>query len=378
MVKHIRVIELTGTPYERGLKYGQEVKKELHEVLIRWKYFLKIKLNIHDFDTFVLYFMKNTHFVEAVQKWTPKLFDEVKGLAEGANVDFNTIFSFHCQDEIFWLNTEHSFNPTQYDSSQEHCTALGISKKGDTPTICGQNVDYFNTLDPFHCVLHIKDPATQSEQYINSFIGCICWTGMNNVPISINANTLFLNTSITGLPVVFVMRGVLQQKNITDAINFIKRVPHASGQNYIIGCEEKAIDFECSASKVVQYIPKEGVDRVYHTNHYFVNDDVVLPPMKFDYLNSSTFPRYEYVDYRLNNPEIPVDLDVVKNVLRSHIGSVCVHHENKAAQGGTSASVIAVLSKENPQFLVTNGPPCLSTYTAFEFTDYELKKKDRK
>lgn len=43
----------------------------------------------------------------------------------------------------------------------------------------------------------------------------------------------------------------------------------------MIGDSERALAFECSANKVVQFVPYDGARRVYHTNHAMVNDDKV-------------------------------------------------------------------------------------------------------
>lgn len=368
MKKQIRVIEMQGSGYERGFAYGQAVRDVISEVFARWKYFMHIKLNISDVDQWIKDFIQRTQFVSAVKKWCPDLLKEVEGFVEGSGMDFDSVFTFQCQDEIFWIDKNHSFNPTQYTIG-EHCTSIGISRNGDIPTICGQNIDWFNTFDAYHCVLHITDSQSNNEQYVNSFIGFLGSTGMSNVSVSVNCNSLFFfqNNSVKGLPVVFVLRGMLSQPSYEKAIEFIKSVDHASGQNYTVGGVDKAVDFECSANLKAQFIPSQNVDRVYHTNHPFVNTDIVLPPWQLDLATSTTFPRFDYVEERLKDPQIVADVELVKNILRSHIGSVCVHHENKAAQGGSSASLIYIHDPQNPKFLVTNGPPCESEYTEFTF-----------
>ena len=192
---------------------------------------------------------------------------------------------------------------------------------------------------------------------------------MSNATLSVNciATWFFMNNSIKGLPVVFVIRGMLGQPSFKKAIEFLTMVDHASGQNYIVGGPDRAVDYECSANKKVLFVPNDKVARVYHTNHPFVNNDLVLPPWQLDLATSSTFPRYAYAEARLKDPAVVADVALVKSILRSHIGSVCVHHENKSAQGGSSASVIYIHDPKDPQFLVTNGPPCQSEYSVFRF-----------
>src|SRR5208283_3140745 len=69
------------------------------------------------------------------------------------------------------------------------------------------------------------------------------------------------------------LRGVLQQETEEAAIDFLRRVKHASGQNYIVGGPSKVYDYECSTNKVVQFTPSAGPDVVWHTKHPLVSDD---------------------------------------------------------------------------------------------------------
>ena len=60
-------------------------------------------------------------------------------------------------------------------------------------------------------------------------------------------NTLMeLQASDSGLPVAFIVRGILSKRNGQDALFFIKNIPNASGQNYIIGTQDSVCDFESS------------------------------------------------------------------------------------------------------------------------------------
>ncbi|MFY9343346.1 MAG: hypothetical protein WAT39_12695 [Planctomycetota bacterium] len=87
-------------------------------------------------------------------------------------------------------------------------------------------------------------------------------------------NTLLqLRPCRDGLPVAFVVRGLLAQPDQAAALAFLQRSKHASGRNYTVGGPDTAPGFECSAGKVVQYVPYPGAKFTWHTNHPLVNDD---------------------------------------------------------------------------------------------------------
>jgi hypothetical protein len=81
-----------------------------------------------------------------------------------------------------------------------------------------------------------------------------------------------LHHSADGLPVAFVLRGLLERRSLAGAEAFLRAVPHASGQHYAVGCREDVAGFECSAGGVVA--SNGGTDRFWHTNHPLASRDV--------------------------------------------------------------------------------------------------------
>ena len=78
-----------------------------------------------------------------------------------------------------------------------------------------------------------------------------------------------------GLPVAFIIRGVLSKQNGIEAMQFKKTVKHASGQNYILVIADSVYNFEASANQVVRFLPQAGASAIlYHPNHAHANHDV--------------------------------------------------------------------------------------------------------
>ena len=80
-----------------------------------------------------------------------------------------------------------------------------------------------------------------------------------------------LKASRSGLPVAFVIRNILSMENEEQILNFVQNVPHASGQNYIIGIRGKVYDFEASAGQVVRFDPGLANGAVYHAPDVWVH-----------------------------------------------------------------------------------------------------------
>jgi hypothetical protein len=96
----LRVVELEGPPYQMGRVHGQALKAEIRELVDRWKKDLEKTYGVPA-DVFIARFLERTDFKPAIERWTPGLLDEVRGIADGAGLDFDTVYAFQLIDE-FW------------------------------------------------------------------------------------------------------------------------------------------------------------------------------------------------------------------------------------------------------------------------------------
>lgn len=260
----VRVLDLRGTPYERGLQHGQALKEEIAELLGRWDRDLQREHHVA-IGPFVERFLAATSYDAAARSVLPELLDEVRGIAAGAGQPYETVLAWQLVDEV-WAQASSIL--------REKCTAVGVDRRGEQPTIVAQNLDVPGWYHGFQTVLRIHDEVRGMQQLVLTIPGVVAIAGMNSVPVAAAMNTLLqLRPSRDGLPVAFVVRGLLAQPDHAAALAFLQRIKHASGQNYTVGGPDTAPGFECSAGKVVQYVPYPGARFTWHTNHPLVNDD---------------------------------------------------------------------------------------------------------
>lgn len=362
MIKKSRIqeISLEGSPKERGIMHGKLLKEMIKESILRTRYYF-MKSYHASHKALIEEVMRNSDFISAVRKWTPQLLEELEGIVEGADVDFDELFFLQCLDESGWI-----FKKLR-DKSTDNCSAFGCFQEADIPTLVAQTLDWNNINEGLEVIFRIKYPDSSLECLIPSIPGVIGLCGINNTPLGITTNALWrrLNSSLEGLPVSFIIRGVLEQNSLEKAIEFIKKIQHASGENYIIGDSHKVVDFECSENKICQFLLSENPRRIYHTNHPLINDDYLLPLEKPRPLETS-WDRLEYLEYRLKNPSNTVSLETAKHILRSHFGPICVHQNHQPGDGYSLYAVIYAL-KERSELHITAGPPCLSEFEIYTF-----------
>ena len=368
----LKVLEFPiGTsPKERGRIRGETMRPFIIEVIERTKYTLESP-NL-DFDEFITRFVKDTKYLEAVRKWAPQLLEEVIGISEGSGIDFNKIFGMSCVPELFQV-LEQEMQP-----QKSGCTALGCFKEKENPALLGQNHDLSENVKNLAVLLYIEEESGH-KSYNLTVPGLIGQNGLNNSPLGLVGNGIFLKSSRDGLPVPFIHRKILEQSNLNDAVKFLKNVKHGAAHNYMLGDSEQIVNFECSANKKSQFIPYDGARRIYHTNHVLANDDVI--PNFTNPIKENSVDRFKYVEYRLKDPSKTLTLENFKLILSSHIGPICQHGNSRIERifgkqyasltplplsTSTWASVIYKLSKP-PELYIAVGNPCTNEYESFTF-----------
>jgi hypothetical protein len=360
----LRVLVLDGPPHQRGLVHGRAMKEQIHQIVRFWKAELAAAFKT-DADEFIRRIAHRTGFVAAVRQWTPDLLDEVRGLAEGAGVEFDTMFALQLPDECFAHGAA---------IAGERCSSLGFGPAGGRPACVAQNLDAPSFTDGFQLVLHVKGQGGDPDAFVLTQAGCIGLNGVNSRAVGVCCNALWqLAGNRDGLPVAFVVRGVLRQRSVEDAVAFLQRVRHASGQNYVVGGPARVFSYECSANRVARFAPAGRDDVVWHTNHPLASDDYGAPyralradPAALAAGEANTRTRLRCLEDRLTGGRPARDVDGIKATLAARDSAeypVC------RARGGaafTFASTVMVLS-EPPVFHVAPGPPDVTPYEALSF-----------
>jgi isopenicillin-N N-acyltransferase-like protein len=363
---------LEGTPRERGKAHGEALKPLILDHVERWMDALG-RTTGRDPNAYIAQFLDDTAMLVPTERWAPDLLEEVHGIAEGAGIDFKTVFALNLSDEEWWYRRELLIDTTPF--VQQKCSALGVFGQADAPALLAQTIDSVQYRDGLQVLLRIKEPTSHLETLVFTFAGIHGVIGVNSQSVGVCGNTVFqLSHAADGLPVFFITRGILSRSTAASAAAFVQGVKHASGQNYIIGTPEAAIDFECSARKVCQFVPQPGAGYVYHTNHPVVNDDRA---MERELLQRAHPDRRKMVDGALKhskarladlesgltNASVPIDVETIKSILSSHEAPICCHKQ-EGGGGFTVACLIMVLSTP-PELHFAPGPPCSTGFETF-------------
>ena len=259
-VGSVPIVQLSGKPRDRGLAHGEQLREMIEHGLELWRENLptsgtSLKQTIDEF-------LARSGHLGAAEKWTPRVVDEIRGIADGADVRFETLFAYNLADEqqIF------------LGRPPNKCTTVGIRAGADGVPISGQTMDTSGWFADTRVALSIQEQETGLDILSFTIAGIVALCGVNNAGVSVWCNAVYqLANSPHGLPVACIARATLSQPTIGQAERFIRSVSHASGQNYLIGSPDGVISLECSARSVVATRPDGNA--VWHTNHPLENLD---------------------------------------------------------------------------------------------------------
>lgn len=349
------VLHLNGTPYENGFQHGKIMRSRIAELVGLWKRDIEEKYGIPA-DRFIATFIDSTDYIPSIRRWTPSLLEEIRGISAGSGIDFNTIFAFQLVDEI-WTNA-------RLISIPHHCTSIGVnnSKRDGSPNYIAQNIDITLFYHGFEVLLDIVDKETGARKLVTTFAGYIGANGLNR-HIGITENTLAdLKSSLDGLPVCCVARGVLEKASFEEAVDFIRRVKHASGQNYIVGSNSSVISLECASDLVTEYWPDSTKEYTFHANKPLTNSS--YHPAFLSYLKAlyGSIPEsVSFSDERLEAIKAValnsrhISLEVIKDALSKR--PIC--------NANTFVSTIMEFGKGYSELRISPGKPDSTEYILF-------------
>jgi isopenicillin-N N-acyltransferase like protein len=352
-------LRLSGAPRERGRVHGEELRAEIRSGMERWKATLAAALPI-PIDAYLDRFVAETTFLAAIEQLTPDLLAEVRGIGEGADIPFRDIYAYQLMDEEWFFRTDLL---RERPAGAEHCSTLG-ALRSDGTALLAQNMDLPSYYDGTQTLLHLDGRTAETELMVLTPAGLIGTTGCNNRGVGVCVNTLGqLAHRRSGLPVAFVMRLLLESETAADAATTVQRVPHASGQNFMIAGPEELSDFECSAGGAAQY--QAGARIIRHTNHPLASTDLAGEPAgDDDPALTNSRDRYGVLERTIEDAA-----DVTPALAQETLSECDVPVSRSADRGGgwmTFGSLVMELSAE-PVVHCAPGPPHLTAYATWRF-----------
>jgi isopenicillin-N N-acyltransferase like protein len=355
------VVTCAGSPGERGEQHGEALRGVIAEGLGRWAESIAFAHGVAA-DPYIHGFVQGTDFLPAIRRWTPGLLDEIAGIARGSAQPWQWIYAYNLLDE------EWTWARDQRRGTAPGCTVAGFAAEDATPVLA-QTMDIPSVHDGTQAVLRIE-PDDSPAALLFTHAGMIGLTGCNEAGLAVVVNNLdVLPASRTGLPVAFVLRGILARRTLADAVDFVRQVAHSTGQHFGIAAPEGLASVEGWATGVA--VDADVSTRLLHTNHPLHTGETVgdVEPryersrtrQRLDYLAREAGPRRDVFGLQelLSDCTVPVSLGADRPSMT--FGAVVYECSQPArmwvAPGPPHEKAFREMEWSSTRVTITTGPP---------------------
>jgi len=215
------LLRLEGSPRDIGYSHGKQGGERIRSFLE-----IIVKHGIESIPDFTREkaLSHAKRYVPFIEDYAPDLAEEIRGIAEGANIQLEEAYLLQLRAELTQLTIEN-------ESTPEGCTsfALPSSMTEDGEVCIGQNVDLSPFYKDFGVMLHIK-PDKGPAILCYSQIGTVAHAGVNSAGIGLALNAVYSSDWRPGVPRPVLYRLILEQgitsealKVFIDAVKFEKR-----------------------------------------------------------------------------------------------------------------------------------------------------------
>jgi isopenicillin-N N-acyltransferase-like protein len=367
---HIRV---AGSASQRGRQYGEQARERVHRSVSAYREVFA-ELAGWDWQTVRA---EAARFEAPIAAYGPKYLAEMRGIAEGAGLDFADVLAINVRTEVMFAAKARQ---AAASAGPAECTAFAVAPPPGRsgPTLIGQNWDWLlHTADTVVVLEARQDDAPDFVTVVEA--GLLAKTGMNSSGLGLVTNALVTSDDMgePGLPYHVLLRAIMDCENVSDAITALQAGFRSSSANYLLAHRDGiVIDVEASPGDFSRlYLLYPGDDGVVlHTNHFlaerFAGKDVsvwAMPdsPVRLQRLRAGVQAAADH------------SLATFRALLSDHANypsGVCCHPDPRLPwydRGFTAASVLMDLDAE--RMWISDGNPCTAPYRELDYADFLAK-----
>lgn len=366
---HIRV---SGAPHARGRSYGEQARERIARSIAGYQ------------EAFAYYAGWNwprvraeaERFAEPIGAAYPDYLTEMRGIAEGAGVDFADILAINVRTEVMFAARARTAT-TQRAGLPGECTAFALAPTASATgqTLIAQNWDWLVHCFDTVVVLEVEQPSKPSFVTVVE-AGLLAKAGLNSAGLGLCTNALVTDrdAGTPGLPYHVLLRAILDCETTTDALMVLQHGIRSSAANYLLGhADGSTMNVEAAPGDFTTLsvlTPERGL--LVHANHF-----LAPPPGTVDYslwAMPDSALRYGRARTLLEAAGPRPSREQVQEVLADHAGypsATCCHpdpREHPMEQGATVASL--VIEPAERRIWIADGNPCTAKFRPVEYAQF--------
>lgn len=361
-----RLLEIWGNPRDRGIRYGKGAATEIRRGTTSY---------ITQMETAGL---TKAALAELVDLYLPIIEDfdldhveEMKGIADGANVPLSHIVLMNARTELLKLAGRPALRAGLLaERGADGCTTIIVQpeRTPDGVLIHAHNWDWKSSCADDCVVLRIRndngpDILTFTEA------GGLARFGFNSVGLAVTGNYLECERDYRrmGAPLALLRRKALQLESPSKAFAAIYATAKSASNNLALSHAGTGIvhDLECAPDETFVVEPRDGV--LVHSNHWL--SPVALAKLRETGVKDSpcSYWRQQRAE-RLLSGQRMIGIDAVRRVLLDTEGtplSICVPPRPSTVTGRTATVASLIMRPALGEMLLAMKPYAGASYVPY-------------
>lgn len=295
-------------------------------------------------------------YLPFAQERYPKIVEELRGIAEGADVPFDDLVVLNAMEAV----TTDALHLTK-------CTSIGINEQrtANGHILLGHNEDWVPEDEPDVVIIHAT-PEDEPQFLAMTYGGLLPNIGFNAAGIAQCCDSVYPSDYRIGIPRVILSRAILSAKTPADAIRHMLAPLRAAGYNHLLAHESgEMYNVEVSARRFAVLYSENGV--IAHTNNYLDRGMQEVEEESDELI--CTRVRY-FRAKRLLEQTNKHTIQSVQSLLRDHVNypdSICNHAVNDTDPLDREKTITSlVMDLTARQIHVAWGNPCVNQYHTYQ------------
>ena len=358
----IRVLNVSGSPYDMGYKHGQTYREDI-------RFFTEDRVKLCMSDTWTGRKLSRAAVIDLAEAcvtehraYAPELMDELQGIADATDLSLAELIITNGYtdfiDTIYRVG-DPSQSPAATQHMADNCTAFLVPNEAavDGQAMYGQTWDMHDSATPFVIVLH-GQPDDAPEFLSFTITGCVGMIGMNEHGIAVGINNLSGGDGQIGVTWPFVIRKMLAQDNIDDALECLTSAKLAGAHNYLL-MDREGNGYNVEAMSTRHHIDRLEAEPIVHTNHCLIDDNREVQRYRAPESMAASIKRHERGQELLS--QRPVTPELLMEVTRD-AEAICV---SSTPPMHVESSGAAIMRPATGDFWAVWGLPAENEYEHF-------------
>ena len=370
----IRVLTISGSPYELGYTHGERYAREIAELTEE-----RLRLSCDPFwtggqqATLDEVLAIGRACLRHHEAFAPDLMEEMRGMADATGIGVNELVIMNGFTDFVDIIANpvvlgHHRANGALPGEVSDCTAFIVAPSASATGqgYLGQTWDMHSTATPYVLMLDVR-PQDGPALLTFTITGCVGMIGMNAHGVAVGINNLLGAEGRPGVHWVYVVRKMLAQRTVEAALAVLQRAHLSGAHNYLLLGPDasgalRGYNVEHMATRA-QVIPVESIYA--HTNHCLIADMVNVERPRKAVSHASTLARQDQAGRYLQDQLGQITVETLKALTRYHEGdalSVCAH-----VQPGydVESSGACIMAPATGQLWALWGNPCQHEYEPF-------------